>query len=89
MVTLPSGYQDVIMQVLLLKVLSKNRYGRRNKRQGTTTAEKNSLKRYGTGKTNMVEKSTISSKDMVFPLIGIDLLSHWMKKDQLLSPRHS
>jgi len=61
-----SGCLDVIMPVSLLKVLSKNRYGRKSKRQGTTMAEKNLLKKYGTGKTNTVEELTINSKDMVF-----------------------
>jgi hypothetical protein len=49
----------------------------------------NSLRKFGTGKMNMVVKSTINSEDSVSPSIGKDLLSLLMSKETLPSGSHS
>ena len=66
MVMLLFGCQDVIMQVLQHKVLLKNKFGKKKKRQDTTMAVKNSFRKYGTGKMNMEVESITNSKDMEF-----------------------
>lgn len=69
------------MQVSLPRVLLKNNFGRKKKRQDTILEERLSFSQSGIGKMNMVVELTINSEDMVSQLIGIDSLSLWMTQD--------
>ena len=76
------------MLVLPLKVLLKNKFGKKRKKQGMIMAERHSSKKFGTGKVNMVKKLFINSRDLVFPSIGIDLLLLLMILGLKLSQNH-